>query len=103
MTINYPRIQNRPIRFALAGCGRISNNHIEAIAQHKNRAELVAVCDADADALNKTQIKTGVAAYDHYTDLLASGGFDCVILSTPSGLHPQQTIQAAQAGYHVMT
>ena len=100
MRIRYPRIQNRQIRFALAGCGRISNSHFEAITQHKNRAELVAVCDVDTGALNEIQNKTGVTGYTQYTDLLAAGGFDCVILTTPSGLHPQQTIQA---GFHVMT
>ena len=40
-------INDRPIRFAVVGCGRISDRHFEALAVHCERAELVAVCDAD--------------------------------------------------------
>jgi UDP-N-acetyl-2-amino-2-deoxyglucuronate dehydrogenase len=32
-------ITDRPIRFALVGCGRISANHIDALRQHAQRAE----------------------------------------------------------------
>ena len=35
--------------------------------------------------------------------MLEAGGFDVVILTTPSGLHPTQTIECAEAGYHVVT
>ena len=35
------------IKIALVGCGRISRNHIKAIAQHEDKAELVAICDND--------------------------------------------------------
>jgi UDP-N-acetyl-2-amino-2-deoxyglucuronate dehydrogenase len=35
--------------------------------------------------------------------MLNDGGFDAVILTTPSGLHPIQTIQCAEAGFHVIT
>lgn len=41
-------ITDRPIRFALVGCGRISANHIDALRQHAQRAEPVAVCDTKA-------------------------------------------------------
>ena len=37
------------------------------------------------------------------TELLKTTTADLVILTTPSGLHPEQTVQAAQAGRHVMT
>jgi UDP-N-acetyl-2-amino-2-deoxyglucuronate dehydrogenase len=37
------------------------------------------------------------------TELLQSSEADCVILATPSGLHPQQAIEAARARRHVMT
>ena len=50
-------ISNRRIRFALVGCGRIAAKHIEALEKHGDRAELVAVCDTDPEAL-----KAAVAA-----------------------------------------
>src|SRR5262249_39021146 len=38
-----------------------------------------------------------------YQDLLAKSNADIVVLATPSGLHAEQTILAAQARKHVMT
>ena len=39
-TMNH--INDRKIKIALVGCGRISRNHIKAIALHHERAELAA-------------------------------------------------------------
>ncbi|HYJ13298.1 MAG TPA: Gfo/Idh/MocA family oxidoreductase, partial [Thermomicrobiales bacterium] len=41
--------------------------------------------------------------YPSFTDLLAQPDIDVVILGTPSGLHPEQTILAAQAGKSIIT
>ncbi len=49
--MNLPPISDRKIRFALVGCGRISKNHIAALAQHSDRAELVEVCDTNPESL----------------------------------------------------
>ena len=59
MAVNFP-ITDRPVRFALVGCGRISANHLEALRQHAGRAELVAVCDNRPAALEAAVAKTGV-------------------------------------------
>ncbi len=107
MHLQRPPVTDRKLRFALAGCGRIAQNHIEALAKHSQRAELVAVCDSDAAALATAQTRTGATGFASYSAMLAamspSGGADCVVLATPSGLHPQQAIDAANAGLHVMT
>jgi len=96
-------ITDRPIRFALVGCGRISANHIDALRQHAQRAELVAVCDNRPEALAAAVSRTGAAGFGSLQALLAEGQADVVVLATPSGLHPQQAILAAQAGRHVVT
>lgn len=104
MPTSRPPVQGRKVRFALIGCGRIAQNHIEAIARHADRAELVAVCDSDAAALAAAAQKAGARPFTSLSDLLAADlGVDCVVLTTPSGLHPRQTMEAAQAGLHVMT
>jgi UDP-N-acetyl-2-amino-2-deoxyglucuronate dehydrogenase len=97
---------DRKVRFALIGCGRIAQNHFEAVKRHAERAELVAVADVDAAALDAAVAKTGARGFASLTDLLAARaelGIDCIVLTTPSGLHPRQTIEAAEAGLHVMT
>lgn len=96
-------IVDRPIRFALVGCGRISANHIEALRQHAGRAELVAVCDNRPEALAAAVAKTGAQGFASLDALLAGSNADIVVLATPSGLHPRQAMRAAQAGRHVLT
>jgi UDP-N-acetyl-2-amino-2-deoxyglucuronate dehydrogenase len=103
MHIRRPPISDRRIRFALVGCGRIAQNHFEAIRQHAAHAELVAVCDNDAAVLRDAVGKTQSQGFASLTELLAGSKPDCVVLSTPSGLHPQQAIEVAAAGADVMT
>lgn len=97
-------ILDRRIRFALVGCGRISENHVRSLIEvHTERAELVAVCDSDPVVLERTALKTRVRPFATLTELLAAGVTDVVVLATPSGLHPGQAIECAKAGVHVMT
>ncbi len=96
-------ITSRKIRFALVGCGRIAAKHFESIDRHAAHAELVAVCDTDPAALARAVSSTGAAGFRSLTELLAGSSADVIILGTPSGLHASQTIEAAQAGRHVVT
>ena len=102
MTAPFP-ITDRPVRFALVGCGRISGNHIEALRQQGGRAELVAVCDTRPQALESAVAKTGAQGFASLDALLAQSTADIVVLATPSGLHPLQAMQAARAGRHVLS
>lgn len=96
-------ISNRRIRFALVGCGRIAGKHFEAFEQHKDRAELVAVCDTDPEALTAAMARTLVPGFRTLEELLARSNADVIVLATPSGIHAAQAIQAAEAGRHVVT
>jgi UDP-N-acetyl-2-amino-2-deoxyglucuronate dehydrogenase len=115
-----PAITGRRIRIALVGCGRISANHIRAIAAHNERAELTAICDTQPERLQKAQqhireaaqespgVASNPAVFSDYPKLLTAvkagtPPVDLVVLATPSGLHPGQTIAAAEAGLHVCT
>ncbi len=102
MTVSHP-ISGRKIRFAVVGCGRISQNHIEAIAKHSERCEVTGLCDIAPAALDAAVKKTGAKGYADLTSMLADVDADCVVLATPSGLHPSQAIQVAKSGRHVMT
>lgn len=113
-------ILDRRIRIALVGCGRISTHHIKAIAAHRERAEVTAICDVDPDQLDRAARLLRESSAPEptalsqpsrsscYADLLRSiqdrqTAVDLVVLTTPSGLHPRQAITAAQAGLHVCT
>lgn len=101
--MTYDPIVGRKIRMALVGCGRIAGKHLEAIGAHDDRLELVAVCDVDRAALAAAAERTGVQGFSSLSSLLAGSNADVVVLCTPSGLHPAQTIQIAAAGRHVIT
>ena len=103
MFITKPFIRDRKIRFALVGCGRISSNHFEALEKHGDRAELVGVCDIEAEALAKAEARTGAPGFRSLEAMLAGTDADIVIIATPSGIHALQAVQIAAAGRHVMT
>lgn len=99
----FEKITDRKIRFALVGCGRIATNHFDSIRSHADRAELVGVCDVDPTALKKAVEYTGAKGYASLAEMLSDTSADVVILTTPSGLHPDQAIEVAKSGRHVVT
>jgi UDP-N-acetyl-2-amino-2-deoxyglucuronate dehydrogenase len=96
-------INGRRIRCGLVGCGRISQNHFEALDTHVGEAELVGVADIDPAALSRAMDRTGAPGFSSLESLLSGCDADLIILATPSGLHAAQAIRAAGAGRHVMT
>ena len=105
------------LNVAIVGCGRISKNHLSAISSNSN-FKLSALCDIDKSKIdtslayikeNNLAIDTeNVSAYANYNLLLedarsGSISLDMIILTTPSGLHPNQAISAAESGLHVCT
>ena len=100
---NYPTVTNRKIRIALVGCGRISANHFGAMEQHADNVELVDVCDVSVAALEKAVTRTQATGHRSLAAMLRTTTADLVVLTTPSGLHPEQAVQVAQSGRHVMT
>lgn len=100
---NYQTITDRKIRIALVGCGRIANNHLDAMEKHAADFDIVDVCDIDAQALERAVARTGANGHIHLSDMLANTTADVVVLTTPSGLHANQAIEVAKTGRHVVT
>lgn len=87
----------------MAGCGRISKNHFDALATHAEDVELVDVCDPSASALRAAVEQVGAVGHTSLDVMLASTTADAVILTTPSGMHAAQTIAVARSGRHVVS
>ena len=92
----------RTFRIALAGCGRISRNHIEAVSRIDG-LEIVAVCDPSEARARSTAEPLGISWFTDYEEMLAKTACEVVTIATPSGLHPAQGVLAARAGKHVVT
>ena len=96
-------IKDRKIKVAIVGCGRIANNHFGSIEKHQESLELVGVCDTNAEALEQAVERSGAKAYHKLQDLLQDTDADLIILTTPSGQHPQQAVDCFEAGFNVLT
>ncbi len=99
----YTPITGRKLRLALVGCGRIATNHFGAMEAHADHIELVDVCDIDPTALKAAVERTRAKGHSQLADMLKATTADLVVLTTPSGLHPQQAVDVAKVGKHVMT
>jgi UDP-N-acetyl-2-amino-2-deoxyglucuronate dehydrogenase len=97
-----PKPISGPVRVGLLGCGRISRNHLEAIAKVEG-LRLVSVADSDRGRAEAVGAEQGVPAFGSLEEMLAAIPSDLVSICTPSGLHPQHGIEAARAGRHVLT
>lgn len=99
----YTPILDRKIKFALVGCGRIAKNHFAALEKLSDQAELVGICDIDEKALADAQKATGALAYNDLDEMLHTTDADIIVLTTPSGLHPNQAKKCFAKGFNVMS
>lgn len=91
------------LRIGLIGCGRISKNHFEAVAQQED-AQIVACCDIIEERAKEAAEKYNIPTWTtNYEEMLSNPQIDLISICTPSGLHPVHGIQAAEAGKHVLT
>ncbi len=91
------------VNIGLIGCGRISTNHFQAIEQQKD-AQVIACCDIIEERAREASEKFNIPNWTiHYEEMLHDPHIDLISICTPSGLHPEHGIQAAQAGKHVLT
>ncbi len=100
---NYSTIEGRKIRIALVGCGRIAKNHFASIEKHSDNLELIAVCDNDTETLKQATETYQVPGYLSLTEMLEKQELDVISICTPSGIHPDQTVEIAEAGVHVIS
>ncbi len=91
----------RPLTIGLVGCGAISAQHLEAIAQIDD-ARLGGVMSASADRARAVGERWDVPWTTDLDELLARDEVDAVAILSPSGLHPSQALAALGHGKHVL-
>lgn len=62
---------------------------------------LTAVCDLNPEAVRKASAFHGVPGYTDYREMFSRERLDAAVISTPNFAHPQQIIDALEAGLHV--
>lgn len=93
------------VRVGIIGCGGIANGkHMPSLAKLKN-VKMVAFCDLIESRALAAREKYGTpdaAVYTDYRDLLADPAIDVVHVLTPNRWHSVITVDALEAGKHVM-
>ena len=87
----------KKLKFALIGCGRISTNHIKALIDNYQDAELVALCDIISDKAESKADEYILKARERnfsakrpkvfadYKQMLQKEDFDACAICTESG------------------
>ena len=88
------------LRYGVIGAGVIAPLHLAAIAALDD-VELVGISALDADATRALAAQAGTASFTDHRDLLALAP-DVVVVCTPHPSHPALTIDALEAGAHVL-
>jgi len=96
-------MKNGKLGFGIIGCGVIGPWHARAIAANE-KAELVAACDIIPEKVKQFCAEYGEnpAPYLDFHELIQDSRVDVVCICTPSGVHSEMAIAAANAGKHIL-
>ncbi len=95
-------IKGEKVRFGIIGPGSRGQYHISNLARIPN-AEITALCDDYKVNLDQAAAMAPAArCYDDYRRLLEDPNVDAVIIATPLNLHHRMTMDALDAGKHVL-
>ena len=93
------------VRIGIIGCGGIANGkHMPSLKQLPD-VEMVAFCDIVVERAEEAKAKFGTAdakVYENYKELLEDKTIDVVHVCTPNRAHSFITVDALEAGKHVM-
>ncbi len=95
----------KKVRIGVIGTGGIANGaHLPGYSQIPDDCEIFAICDIDPVALEKTSAKYPDVPhkFEDYKKLLEMPEIDAVSVCTPNYVHYQPTIDALNAGKHVL-
>ena len=91
------------MKYALIGCGRISEHHLRAAAE--NGLEISALCDLLPEKAEEKKAVHGAekaVIYTDYRELLEKEKPELVAVTTDSGAHAEVAIACIKAGCHVI-
>ena len=91
-----------PVRYGIIGCGAIGQRrHIPEAAANPD-SKLAALADPVKERVEDLGNRYNAKPYTDYKELLRSPDVDAVVIAGPNSLHAAQTIEALNAGKHVL-
>lgn len=89
------------LRTAVIGTGLLGTRHAR-VWHEMSDAELVAVCDLNAERAQQVAAQFGAKSYTDYQTMLNEAGLDAVSVATPDHLHRDPVLAALAANVHVL-
>jgi len=87
-------------RFGIAGCGNMGRRHATALVEAAG-ATVVGVTDPDPGAAATLAADVGAGVFPDVASLLAGGGLDALVVTTPPRVRREIILPAARAGVHL--
>ncbi|MBI3599307.1 MAG: Gfo/Idh/MocA family oxidoreductase [Nitrospinae bacterium] len=92
----------KKLGFAIIGCGRICKTHTAVLSQLPG-AKIVVVCDIIEERAKEYAKKYQCDYTVDYYEILKRNDVDVIDICTPTYLHSKMTVDAAEAGKHVVS
>ena len=93
----------KKIKWGVIGCGGIADRRTLPGMMLSDKAELLAVMDANGDAAKACKEKYGAKyAFTKYEDVLSVPEIEAVYIASPVFFHKEQAIAAAKAKKHIL-
>jgi UDP-N-acetyl-2-amino-2-deoxyglucuronate dehydrogenase len=89
------------VKTAVVGLGKVADTHATALLELEE-SDFRAVCSRSIEKAKKFAKKYNVLPFQNIAEMITQAGIQAVLICTPHPFHALPTIEAAQAGAHVM-
>lgn len=89
------------LRIAVVGAGYIGKLHATTLSRNIEKARVVAVVDTAREVGEDLAREVGATFYQSYDSMLSNADVDTVAICTPTFLHAEMVLKAANAGKNI--
>ena len=94
-------MQQKKIKVAIIGCGKVSHLHAAALQQGYN-TKLTAVYSRSIEKAKEFAAIYGIQAFDEIKKMVEMCEIDAVVVCTPHPFHADAVVKAAESGAHCL-
>ena len=93
-----------PVKIGIVGIGNMGSDHAASITKNLPNAKITAVCDLNPKAFDRlpAQLQNTVQKFTTDEEFFAKGDMDLVMVEVPHFQHAKLSIDAMNAGKHVI-
>lgn len=91
-----------PVKYGIIGCGAIAQRRHIPECVNNPESRLAALADPVKERVDFLALKYEAKAYTDHKEMLADPSIDAIVVAGPNSLHMTQTIEALNAGKHVL-